>query len=77
MGGGGESADYRAAPTACRPAGLSRPVRGRQEGAEALLRAGAAVNAATARGETPLRIARASAADAAAAVLLRYGARDD
>ncbi len=51
---------------------------GRQEGAEALLRAGAAVNAATTRGETetPLGIARASDARAVAAVLLRHGARD-
>ena len=50
---------------------------GVQVGAEALLGAGADVNAATPHGETPLRIARASEARAVIDVLRRHGARDD
>uniref|UniRef100_A0A7S4C764 Ankyrin repeat domain-containing protein n=1 Tax=Eutreptiella gymnastica TaxID=73025 RepID=A0A7S4C764_9EUGL len=44
-------------------------------GAEALLKAGASVNAATKFGETPLSIARGSAARDVIKVLMRYGAK--
>lgn len=44
-------------------------------GAEALLKAGAAPNARTLHGETPMSVARGSAAHDVIRVLLRYGAK--